>query len=103
MNFLQWFKENGSINQSMPELENDEVPNAKSITSDPYSVIDRSSILNKKLMIKAKENAEPRVMKKIMLHPGYWIILKIDHKFLKAKNFNDGYEVIFPINSIEIH
>jgi hypothetical protein len=103
MNFLQWFKENGSINQSMPELENDEIPNGKLVSAEPYSKVDRSSILNKKFMIKAKSNCDSKIKEKIMLNPGEWIIKKVGENTIKAKNSNNGNEAVFPISYIEIY
>jgi hypothetical protein len=103
MNFLQWLKENGSINQSMPELENDEIPNGKLVTTEPYSKVDRSSILNKKFMIKAKSSCDSKIKEKIMLNPGEWIIKKVGENTIKAKNLNNGSEAVFPIDCIEIY
>jgi len=37
MNFSKWLIENGSINQSMPELDSEEIPSGKMITCNPYS------------------------------------------------------------------
>lgn len=35
--FKQWILENGSINQSMPELDNEEKPEPKRLSADSYS------------------------------------------------------------------
>jgi hypothetical protein len=37
LKFSYWLKENGSINQSMPELSQEETPKGKDICSQPYT------------------------------------------------------------------
>lgn len=35
--FKQWILENGSINQSMPELDKEERPSPKNLSIEPYT------------------------------------------------------------------
>jgi hypothetical protein len=102
MNFLIWLKENGSINQSMPELDFEDVPKGSMITSNPYSFINNSSLIGKRFDIKAKEDSCLETKEKISQHPGSWVIKQISNNFLKVKNFNDGFITILPIKNIEI-
>jgi hypothetical protein len=100
MKFSQWLKENGSINQSMPELEKDQVPTGSMVTSEPFSELDKRSILNKEFLITAKEDGGAKEL--IMKHPGRWLVQKVSNKYLKAKNVIDNYQAVFLINKINL-
>lgn len=86
MNFLKWFIENGSINQSMPELSSEELPTGKTTTVDPYSSKEHYPPTKKPtgniLVIKPNKTRS------------YWVVEKNDFiekklETLKIKNIKD--------------
>lgn len=99
MNFLKWFIENGSINQSMPELSSEELPNGKTTTVDPYS---------------SKEHYPPTKKPTgniLVIRPNkvrnYWVIEKNDFiekklETLKVKNIKDLEDYIGKYQSCSV-
>lgn len=59
--FKQWIMENGSINQSMPELDKEEKPSPKELSVEPYSTAENYPVT------KTTEKLRKKIKKKSSL------------------------------------
>lgn len=112
MKFSIWLKENGSINQSMPELDKEELPVGKMINAEPFSSTDDypPTKFNNSLTVIAKQNARKWTKERIRRHTGLWRIEQEEKSVscwpgevsILLKNLNDGWSGWFPVKDISI-
>lgn len=53
--FKQWILENGSINQSMPELDKEEKPSSRDLSAEPHSSCEDYPVTKTTEMLRKKK------------------------------------------------